>query len=123
MNQDKKLLFIYNADSSLFNQMADLIHKAISPKTYQCNLCRLTYSGSDMKRDWKDFIDSLPIKAKFFHKDEFLKQYPDKRNTTFPTVFVEDNSSLRSLISTEEINQLKGLNDLKTLVEKKLSAI
>lgn len=120
MNQDKKLIFVYNADSSLFNQVGDLVHKTISPKTYQCNLCGLTYSGVSMKSDWKDFIDSLPIKTEFLHKDEFLRQYPDRQNTAFPIAFIKDDNSLTEFITTEEINQQKNLEGLKTLVKKKL---
>lgn len=123
MNQDRKLIFVYNADSSLFNQVGDLIHKTISPKTYQCNLCGLTYSGVSMKGDWKDFINSLPIKAEFLHKDEFLKQFPNKKQSTFPVVFVRENDSLIELISTQEINQAKNLEELKKIVHEKVSTI
>lgn len=115
-----KLLFVYNADSSLFNQVGDLIHKTISPQTYQCNLCTLTYSGVSLKKDWKDFINSLPIETDFLHKDEFLKQYPDKQRATFPVAFVRSDNSLTELISTQEINQQKNLVGLQNLVKTKL---
>lgn len=123
MNQDQKLLFVYNADSSLFNQVGDLIHKTISPKTYQCNLCGLTYSGISMKNDWKDFINSLPIKAKFLHKDEFFKQFPKMYYATFPTAFLKQGGNMLELISTQEINQAKNLEDLKKLVLAKIPKI
>ena len=122
-SMSKKLLFVYNADSSLFNQIGDLIHKTVSPKTYQCNLCGLTYSGVSMKSDWKDFINSLPIKAEFLHKDEFLKQYPDKKDLTFPVALTVKYGALAEVISTQEINQQKNLDELKTLVKTKLSNI
>lgn len=118
---DKLVLFVYNADSSLFNQVGDLIHKTVSPKTYQCNLCGLTYSGISMKNDWKDFIRSLPIKTEFLHKDEFLKQYPDRQNITLPTAFVKEEDLLIELITTKEINQQKNLEDLKILVKDKIN--
>lgn len=120
MNQTKRLIFVYNADSSLFNQVGDFIHKTISPKTYQCNLCGLTYSGVSMKSDWKEFVNSLPIETEFLHKDEFLRQYPDEINKSFPTVFIWENGSLRELISTLEINRQENLKGLKTLVNDKL---
>lgn len=120
---NKKLLFIYNADSSLFNQVGDLIHKTISPKTYQCNLCGLTYSGVSMRDEWKNFIGSLPIEAKFLHKDEFLKEFPKVQGTNFPVVFIKQNGNLIELISTQEINQAKNLEELKQLVQRKNSNI
>lgn len=118
---NKKLLLVYNADSSLFNQVGDFIHKTISPKTYPCNLCSLTYSGASMKKDWKEFVNSLPVKVEFLHKDEFLKLYPDRQNTTFPIAFVKEENLLIEFISTNEINKQKSLEDLKTLVKEKLA--
>ncbi|MBI2012249.1 hypothetical protein HYS91_05795 [Candidatus Daviesbacteria bacterium] len=119
----KKLLFVYNADSSLFNQLGDLIHKTLSPKTYQCNLCGLTYSGTRMKSDWKQFVDSLPIQTEFLHKDEFFRRFPDQKSITFPIAFIQENGSLGKIISTQEINQAKNLEELKQLVQGKVSNI
>ncbi|MCF7977351.1 hypothetical protein U5801_08255 [Lamprobacter modestohalophilus] len=42
MSRDE-LIFVYNADTGLFNQLADAAHKAFSADTYACNLCRVTY--------------------------------------------------------------------------------
>lgn len=117
----KKLIFVYNADSSLFNQVGDLIHKTVSLKTYQCNLCGLTYSGVSMKGDWKDFVDSLPIKVEFLHKDEFLKLYPEKQNIILPIAFIKEENLLNELILTNEIDQQKNLEGLKTLVKEKIA--
>ena len=121
MNQSKKLIFVYNADSSLFNQIGDLIHKTISPKTYQCNLCGLTYFGVSMKDEWKDFINALSLPAEFLHRDEFLKQFPSMKDTTLPQAFIKQNANLVELISTQEINQAKNLEELKQLVQRKVS--
>ncbi|MBI2314459.1 hypothetical protein HYU93_00140 [Candidatus Daviesbacteria bacterium] len=120
---DKLVLFVYNADSSFFNQVGDLIHKTVSPKTYQCNLCGLTYSGYNMKSEWKDFISSLAIKTVFLHKDEFIKQYPDKQNTSFPIAFIKEGNFLNEFISTDEINKQKRLTDLEALVKEKIAKL
>lgn len=119
----KKLIFVYNADSSLFNQVGDFFHKIVSPKTYQCNLCGLTYSGVSMKSDWKDFIKSLSIKSEFLHKDEFSKTYPEFTDSQFPTVFIKTNKSITSFITASEINQQQTLEELRNLVLTKISAL
>jgi len=119
---NKKLIFVYNADSSFFSQVGDLIHKTISLATYQCKLCALTYSGVSMNKEWKKFIHTLPIQSVFLHKDEFINQFPDKQET-FPVVFVEVDKNLNKLISTQEINEAKTLDELKKLVQKKLLGI
>lgn len=30
------LIFVYNANSGMWNTMLDTIHKTVSPETYQC---------------------------------------------------------------------------------------
>lgn len=116
-----KLIFVYNAGSSIFNQVGDLIHKTISPTTYPCNLCGLTYSGIGMKNEWKDFIKSLPLKSEFLHKDEFQKIYSGKSHEKFPAVFVKKDNDVELLIGATEINKLKNLEKLEVLVRKKIS--
>jgi len=123
MNETQKLIFVYNADSSLFNQVGDLIHKTISPKTYQCRLCGLTYSGVSMNKDWRDFIQSLHIKAEFLHKDEFTKTYPEFANSQFPAVFIKTGQEMRLFISSREINQQQTLEALRNLVQTKTSKL
>ncbi len=43
------LVFVYNADSGLFNTVTGMAHKIFSPGTYECNLCALTYSTFGMR--------------------------------------------------------------------------
>ncbi len=118
---NKKLLFVYNADSALFNQLGDFIHKIISPKTYPCNLCSLTYSGASMRKDWKEFVNLLPLKNEFLHKDEFFKLFPKKQNITLPAVFLQLNNDMIEFISAKEINHAKTLEELKLLVQQNLA--
>lgn len=81
-----ELIFVYNANLGVFNSIRDLLHKSVSPKTYGCNLCGLTYSSISQKDEWKTFINKLPLKAVFFYKNEFIKQYPRYAMTTYPVV-------------------------------------
>lgn len=69
------LLFVYNADSGLFNTLADIAHKIFSPKTYACNLCALTHSPIGMRSDWKTFLADLRQPLEFLHRDEFQHQF------------------------------------------------
>jgi hypothetical protein len=103
----------------------DALHKSISPSTYACNLCGLTYGTIRMKSKWKKFIDNLKLPSKFYHLDEFfemLKTHPHKiANTKVPAIYLHKNGRLSLLITNKEINQTKTLEDLMDLVEKKLS--
>ncbi len=115
-----ELIFVYNANSSIFSQLGDLVHKTISPKTYGCNLCGLTYSGISQKNEWKAFINTLPLKAEFLHKDEFRKKYPKYAMTFYPAVFKKEDDVLSEFISADEINKQKSLQDLENFVQKKI---
>lgn len=108
----RQLIFVYNADSSLFSQMTDYVHKIVSPDTYQCRLCALTYDNLGMKRTWKTFIESLHTDVVFLHKDEFHKQFKDNTHN-LPAVFErsEDNTVTR-LISKETLETMNTLDDL-----------
>jgi len=114
-----ELIFVYNANSGVFAGLKDLIHKSVSPKTYGCNLCGLTYGGASMKQEWREFLDSLPVKVIFLHKDEFAKQYPRYAMTTYPVVFKKENGILKEFIYTDEINHQKTLDALQKLVRDK----
>ena len=70
--EDKELIFIYNAKSGLVNEMIDFAHKIVSPGTYDCNLCAMSYGTFTKKKRWSDYINSLPIKSTFRYKDKVL---------------------------------------------------
>ncbi|MFC2078254.1 hypothetical protein ACFLTM_05555 [Candidatus Bipolaricaulota bacterium] len=42
----------------------------MSPKTYLCRPCAITYSFDGMREEWKAFIRSLGISVRFLHRDE-----------------------------------------------------
>ena len=75
MEKNKKIIFVYNAKSGLFNSLKDTVHKTLSPNTYECNLCQVTFGAFNMKDEWKEFIENLKIKSEFLHKNEFIKKY------------------------------------------------
>jgi len=119
-----ELILVYNADSGFFNIIKDGLHKVISPSTYQCNLCALTYGTIRIKDEWKEFIDKLKIPTEFLHRDEFLrklKSHPhDIMDAKFPAVFLDKGGKISLLITHDEINEYKTLKDLMNLITKKL---
>jgi len=113
----RKLIFVYNADSSLPALALDFAHKLFSPETYPCNLCNLTYGYFTMKKEWKQFIKNLPVKLQFHHRDTFMKQYPSHKKTSLPAIFEEsEEGKITEIISAQKINQAKSLKDLEKLV-------
>lgn len=113
------LIFVYNADSGIVNEMKDYFHKVISPSTYGCNLCAITYGNTGMKSEWNNFVNDLSIPTKFLHKDEFNEKY-NETDPIFPCAYLENNNKLTLFISANEINSCKDLNELMSIVTHKI---
>ena len=91
-SEDKELIFIYNAKSGLVNEMIDFAHKIVSPKTYDCNLCAVSYGTFTKKKRWLDYVNSLPIKSTFTYKDKVSALEKELSNLKFPTIIIRDLS-------------------------------
>ena len=113
-----KLIFVYNANSDLYSAVTGFAHKILSPSTYQCNLCALTYGSISMKQEWKYFIESLPIETVFLYKDEFEKQY--KIQAALPAIFVAVDGVIKEVMTRAEIESYGSLQDLKNAVNEKI---
>jgi hypothetical protein len=109
------LLFVYNADSGVMSSLKDYVHKSISPATYQCNLCALTFGSLGMKGTWAEFIDGLGVPVEFLHRDE-LRQRHGVEDVYLPAVLVMEGSKVEMLIPADQINALWTLDELKGLV-------
>jgi hypothetical protein len=109
-----KLIFIYNADSGLKNAIKDSAHKILSPKTYQCKLCDLTYGPFKEKKKWKEFRKKSNIEMQFLHADEFEKLYKSKFRPSFalPVILLENQYDLEILISHKGLDQIDSVDSL-----------
>ncbi|MDH5425195.1 MAG: hypothetical protein OEY29_09390 [Gammaproteobacteria bacterium] len=116
----QKIIFVYNADSGLFNTVSDIAHKIFSPSTYECQLCAITHSAFSMREEWKMFLQSIHHQMEFLHRDEWQKQHPDQADE-LPAVYY-GNDTLSLLISRREINQCKTIDELKQLIKERLPA-
>ena len=112
-----KLLFVYNADSGFFGAMSDYAHKIISPSTYSCNLCMITYSMMGMKKQWKEFLEEQRREIEFLHKDEFNQSYPDCTHE-LPAVFIWINNQPVEVISAKKLNTCRTVDDLMQLIRE-----
>ncbi|UCD62080.1 MAG: GTPase [Flavobacteriaceae bacterium] len=124
-HQDARLIFIYNANSGWRNALLDGAHKALSPNTYQCNLCDLTYGVTKERKAWKKFREENKWSMEFLHKDEFKKEYASKfgHKFKFPIVLIGLKDQLQVFISTTELNALKNMEALIDLINKRSNEI
>ena len=115
----KSILFVYNADSGLFNTLTDIAHKIFAPETYECNLCAITYGNFAMRAEWKEFLETLEVELEFLHRDEFSGRYPEVTEP-LPAIFLKDGDRIDPWIPAGEINACGSVDDLKTLITARL---
>lgn len=113
-----KLLFIYNAKSGIGNMLLDGAHKIISPSTYECNLCDITFGAFTENKIWKQYREESELEMEFLHKDEFQEQYASKfgHKFTFPIILAVSQYGLDVFITTEKLNNLNNAEELIALI-------
>ena len=114
----ERLVFVYNADSGLFNTMADIGHKIFSPQTYACDLCALTHGYFSERREWRGFVESLPLPCEFLHRDEFLQAYPEQQGLRFPAVLRADANGQQLCLTPEDLANCGDLAALKQAITR-----
>jgi hypothetical protein len=120
MNSDNAaaLIFVYNADSGLFNSMADAAHKILSPDTYSCNLCRVTYGWFSERDAWRRFIDQLGVPCSFLHRDEFRRRHPGL-DIALPAILRSEDGTPVVCVEADSLNRCADIDALIALVEQR----
>jgi len=108
------ILFVYNAKSGKINALLDAGHKLLSPSTYKCNLCALTYDTFSENKKWKSFRKSSDVYMQFFHSDEFEEAFP-AQNFKYPVVIKQHDNSLDILLNK---NDLENINSVDELIDR-----
>jgi len=118
-----KLIFIYNANSGFLDKILDGAHKIVSPSTYNCNLCAITFGNFTEDELWKEFRKNTPVTMEFIYKDKFLQLY-NSRNLhplTYPTILIETATNLELFISSEILNEMTSSESLIEEITKRLT--
>ena len=115
---ESELIFVYNAKSGMVNEFLDFAHKIVSPSTYNCNLCAISYGNFTMKKKWSDYISSLPVRSTFTYKDK-VSEY-GYNNIELPSIIFRNGSKSKVIISSEEINKLKKIDQLINILSDRL---
>jgi len=101
--------------------LKDLIHKNLSPETYDCRLCAVTYDNLGMRREWRDFIHTIGRRVEFLHRDELEHKY-GIHGIPLPAAFTRCmDESPRLWIEAKAMNACGTLDDLQNLVRGRLN--
>lgn len=116
----QRLIFVYNADGGRLAGLKDMFHKILSPSTYPCSLCAITYGATSMQPEWHQFIKTLPVPVEFLHRDEFVRDFPQWQAHPLPAAFaVLESGELQPFISNVEMDSA-DLNGLMEMVRARL---
>ena len=118
----QQLVFVYNADSGPGNGLLDAAHKVLSPSTYACRLCELTYGMVTERSAWKRFRKNSGLPMEFLHRDEFRKKYASKFMPvyTFPIILSLTAYEMDIFMGTEELNAIEGTDELIQEVKRRI---
>ena len=114
----KKLIFIYNAESWLWNAISDSIHKFVSPDTYPCKLCDITHGYFREKKERHNFLQNITVPVEFYHKDE-IKEF-QYTIPSLPCVLYIQNDLIVWKISGDDRKDLHTVDDLIQTLRKKI---
>ena len=100
----------------------DSAHKIVSPSTYECNLCDITFGTFVENKIWKNFREESLLEMEFLHKDEFKKLYASKFGYAFdyPIVLMTSVDNLEVFITTAELNALESAEELVSLIKTRI---
>lgn len=115
-----RVVLVYQADSGLKSALIDGLHKVVSPKTYACQLCKLTHGAFSERKNWKAFLNQTQIEFEILHRDEFISYHGVESD--FPAIFEFSEGVLKRLLGPEEIAQFKSELDLIEYFRKLESA-
>lgn len=113
--QPMKLIFVYNAQSGFLNAALDAVHRIVSPESYPCELCALTYGVVGERKAWREFRQRSAHEMVFYHKDKFEEAYG--RRFSYPLVLCDDDGRLTPLITKEDFQEMDALDELLEWLE------
>jgi hypothetical protein len=114
-----KLLFVYNANAGIAAGIMDSIHKTLSPATYPCDLCAITYGSFRMDPKWKAWLKAQSFESVFYHRPDFRAAYPDV-TVDLPVILVECEGRVETLVGATEFRSAASVDKLIALIESRL---
>ena len=115
-----RLVLVYNAEAGIVAGLMDSIHKLVSPATYPCSLCAVTYGAVAMHARWRDFLRTLPYPTEFYHRPDFRAAFPAAADTPLPLIALAHSDRIVPLLDAVALDAAISLDDLIAALEIRL---
>lgn len=119
MTTSPRLLFVYNAADGIAAALFDAGHKLLSPATYRCSLCAVTYGAVSMRREWREWLRGLSVDPEFYHRDGFARDYPGI-TAALPLILLDRNGMVETLLDAPTLDRQHDLPMLIATLEAQL---
>ena len=119
----RTLIFIYNAKGGLLGAAGDAVHKLVSPATYPCSLCALTYGAVSKRPAWRAFLARVGLPTLFLYRDEFRARL-ETRDLPLPAILLGGAGPVPEvLVSASELNGLADLDAMIALLDARVARV
>jgi hypothetical protein len=116
-----RLLFVYGNDGGVVNGLIHHLHKLVSPATYDCRLCGLTYGWLGQRAAWTRALAGLGVESELLHRDEMIAR-SGRDQPPLPAVFSVEAGRATLLITKQEIEGCADLDAVIALVQARAAS-
>ena len=82
----------------------------------------MTYDNFGKKVEWSTFLSEIKVKSSFIYKDHIMNDQKLK-DASLPCAYLKNSNDIRLLISSDEMNAYKDLEELIVSLRKKLEEL
>ena len=107
---ERKLVFVYNANTDPISALVDYAHKVFKPSTYKCELCALTHHNLGQRSAWKKFKNRSKVEMEFMYirgfEAEFNLQYE------YPVILERKDEGFFLIMGKKELQKIESVEQL-----------
>ncbi|QHL89996.1 hypothetical protein GVO57_03075 [Sphingomonas changnyeongensis] len=115
-----RLVFVYNARAGLVAGALDSLHKLVSPATYPCSLCAVTYGLVRIDPRWRAWLATTAYDTVFHHRPDFRAAYPAFADLPLPAVLADRGDGPAVLLSADDLAAITTPEALIAAIEARL---
>ncbi|RLB53802.1 MAG: hypothetical protein DRJ42_10895 [Deltaproteobacteria bacterium] len=107
-----RLLFIFDADSGLWDAFVDSAKKVL--RINGCALCQITHGLVTEKSEWRQCQEALGAPIEYLHRDEIPPDLLPLVEGELPCIVAEHDGKRTLLLASETIARCRGsVDDLR----------
>lgn len=107
---ERKLIFVYNANTDPISTIVDYAHKVFKPSTYKCELCALTHHNFGERNAWKEFKKHANAEMEFM----YIRSFEAKFNLLYdyPVILEKNKEGFLQIMGKKELQKIKSVEEL-----------